>query len=150
MLRRPEKPLEGAEKERSVKRKVLLSKIHRATITHADLSYEGSISLPPELMQASGIDEYEAVNVWNVTNGNRLETYAIRGQTASTDISINGAAAHLVNPGDLVIIACFGFLDSEQVSAHKPKLVFVDQNNRIKELRDEIPGPLRAVSCSNC
>lgn len=126
-------------------RKVLLSKIHRATITQADVNYEGSITIPPELLVASGIEEYEAVAVWNVTRGTRFETYAITGQPGSSDICVNGAAAHLVEPADLIIIACFGWIPADEVNQHKPKLVFVDDKNKIKELRREIPGPLTPV-----
>ena len=122
-------------------RKVLHSKIHRATVTHADLHYEGSITLSPELLQAAKIGSYEAVNVWNVTQGTRFETYAIEGESGSSDICVNGAAAHLVRPGDLVIIACFSYLVSDQLPLHKPTLVFVDENNQIREIRDEVAGP---------
>lgn len=122
-------------------RKVLHSKIHRAKITHADIAYEGSISLPPELLEAADIYEHEAVWIWNITNGNRFETYTICGQPGSTDISINGAAARLVTPGDLIIVACFSQLTPEEILTHEPKVVFVDENNRIKEKRKEIPGP---------
>lgn len=122
-------------------RKVLRSKIHRATVTHADLHYEGSITVPPELLETAEIEAYEAVHVWNVTRGTRFETYAIAGLPNSEDICVNGAAAHLVEPGDLVIIACFQFLEANEVRDHKPKLVFVDANNRLAEIRDEIPGP---------
>ena len=122
-------------------RKVLQAKIHRATVTHADLHYEGSITIPPELLEATSIHEYEAVNVWNVTQGTRFETYAITGAKASRDICVNGAAAHLVHPGDLVIIASFTYLSGEELRTHKPKLVFVDENNEIKDIRDEVPGP---------
>ncbi|MCB0317414.1 MAG: aspartate 1-decarboxylase [Bdellovibrionales bacterium] len=122
-------------------RKILRAKIHRATVTHADLHYEGSITLPPELMSLSGIVTNEAVAVWNINNGSRFETYAIEGAKNSWDISVNGAAAHLVSPGDLVIIAAFEYLNSKEVSSFEPKLIFVDQNNRPKELRKEIPGP---------
>ena len=122
-------------------RKILRAKIHRATISHADLHYEGSISLPPELMRLTDIVTNEAVVVWNVSNGNRLETYAIEGEEDSWDISINGAAAHLMNPGDLVIIAAYEFLASKEVADFEPKIVFVDENNHPKELRKEIAGP---------
>ncbi|MCB0320068.1 MAG: aspartate 1-decarboxylase [Bdellovibrionales bacterium] len=122
-------------------RKVLLSKIHRATITQADLHYEGSITLPPELLEASGIREYEAVNVWNVTSGTRFETYAITGRPGRGEICVNGAAAHMVTPGDLVIIARFGYMSDDELTTFEPKLVFVDENNQIKELRKEVPGP---------
>lgn len=122
-------------------RRVLRSKIHRATVTHADLHYEGSITIPPELLHLSGIMEYEAVHVWNVTNGSRFETYAICGEIGSHDICVNGAAAHLTNPGDTVIIACFFNLHEKHVSSYKPKLIFVDPHNRLIEQRAEIPGP---------
>ena len=125
-------------------RKVLRSKIHRATVTHADLHYEGSVTIPPELLEASGIMEYEAVSIWNVTNGSRFETYAITGLPGSRDICINGAAAHLTKPGDIVIIACFFDLHEKYVRDYKPKLVFVDSANRISQLRKEIPGPQMA------
>ena len=129
-------------------RKILRAKIHRATVTHADLHYEGSITLPPELMELSEIVTNEAVAVWNVTNGNRFETYAIEGEKDSWDISVNGAAAHLVNPGDLVIIAAYEYLTSAEVADFEPKLVFVDENNQPKELRKEVPGPRRITQFS--
>ncbi|MEZ4754116.1 MAG: aspartate 1-decarboxylase [Bdellovibrionota bacterium] len=122
-------------------RKILRAKIHRATVTHADLHYEGSITLPPDLMKLSGLVTNEAVAVWNVTNGNRFETYAIEGEKDSWDISVNGAAAHLTNPRDLVIIAAYEYLTSDQIVDFEPKLVFVDEHNHPKELRKEVPGP---------
>lgn len=122
-------------------RKMLHAKIHRATVTHADLSYEGSITLAPELLDASGILPYEAVDIWDVTNGNRLQTYAIEGQAGTCDISINGAAAHLIKPGDIVIIAAFSFLTDQQAQQIVPKVVFVDERNQIKAQRAEVPGP---------
>ncbi len=127
-------------------RKLLRSKIHRATITHADPNYEGSITVPPELLRLADIAPYEAVNVWNVTNGNRFETYAITGETDSNDIAVNGAAALLVKPGDIIIIASFGFFEEGDVKSHEPKLVFVDEKNRWKESRREIPGS-KLVKC---
>ncbi len=127
-------------------RKVLRSKIHRATVTAADLDYEGSITIPPELMKTAQIHEYEAVCVWNVTNGSRLETYAIKGEQGSNDICMNGAAAHLIHAGDMVIIACYQFLESDEVADHKPVLVFVDENNQIKDIRAEVAGPLKSCA----
>ena len=94
-------------------RKMLKSKIHRACITQADLDYEGSITLSPELLAAANILPNEAVNVWNVTAGTRFETYAITGEKGSKDVCVNGAAAHLVTPGDIVIIATFIQLPEE-------------------------------------
>ena len=123
-------------------RKVLRGKIHRATVTDADLNYEGSITVAPELLSAAGISQFEAVNIWNVTNGNRFETYTIYGEPGSGRICINGAAAHLVTPGDVVIIACFEHISSEQTTSHKPQVVFVDHNNRITASRPEIAAKL--------
>lgn len=122
-------------------RNVLLGKIHRAKVTHADLNYEGSISLAPELLEAAGFAEFEAVHIWNVTAGSRFETYTIRGEPGSTDVAINGAAARLVQPGDLIIVAAFTLIPESRLATHKPKVVFVDEHNRIKSLRAEVPGP---------
>ncbi|MFT4060160.1 MAG: aspartate 1-decarboxylase [Legionella sp.] len=121
-------------------RKMLKSKIHRATITEADLDYEGSITISPELLKAANILPYEAVNVWNVTAGTRFETYAIMGTPGSTDICVNGAAAHLVTPGDLIIIATFSQVLEKDCAHVEPTVVFVDQFNRIKEIRPERIG----------
>ena len=119
---------------------MLKSKIHRATVTHADLEYEGSITISPELLKAADILPYEAVNVWNVTSGTRFETYTITGEKGSTDICVNGAAAHLVTPGDLVIIASFTQILEEDCAKLVPTVVFVDQFNRLKEIRPEVVG----------
>jgi aspartate 1-decarboxylase len=124
---------------------MLQSKIHRATVTHADVHYEGSITLPPHLLEAAGLVPYQAVSVWNVTNGHRFETYAIRGLPGG-DVAINGAAAHLAGPGDIVIVSAFAYLAEEQVHRHQPRLVFVDEKNQIKETRPEVPGPLRNLA----
>jgi len=121
-------------------RRALRSKIHKAHITHADLQYEGSITIPPALLSASNIMPYEAVHICNVTNGNRLETYAIKGEN-ETDISMNGAAAHLCQPGDVIIIACFAYYSSQDLITHSPALIFTDENNRIKSIRNEVAGP---------
>ncbi|MEZ6087226.1 MAG: aspartate 1-decarboxylase [Pirellulaceae bacterium] len=124
-------------------RKLLSAKIHRATITGADLEYEGSVTIPPELMQAAGIVPYEAIQIWNVTRGTRLETYAIEGVVGSGDICANGAAAHHIFPGDKVILATFAYYDQEDASSHRPRLIFVDDANKIKHEGPEIPGPQR-------
>jgi len=124
-------------------RKMLRAKIHRATITHADLEYEGSITIPPDLMEAGDFLPSEAVCVWNVTRGTRFETYTIEGDPESRNICVNGAAAHLVKPGDLVIIAAFTMLPEDVARDYEPKVVFVDENNHIKYLRKEIAGPMR-------
>lgn len=119
-------------------RRMLKSKIHRARVTHAELDYEGSITISPELLEASDILPNEAVNVWNVTAGTRFETYAITGAPGSTEVCVNGAAAHLVTPGDIIIIASFVQMPEEQCRMHTPVVVFVDENNRQREIRPEI------------
>ncbi len=123
-----------------MQRKMLKSKIHRATLTGADLQYEGSITIDKDLMEAADIIAYEAVCVWDVTNGNRFETYAIEGERGSGVVCVNGAAARLVAPRDLVIIASFVSMDNNEALQHEPKLVFVDERNRMLPARDEIAG----------
>ena len=122
-------------------RKVLHSKIHRATVTHADVHYEGSISIPPELLAAANMGEYEAVWLWNVTSGTRLETYTILGRPGSGEICVNGAAAHLMKPGEIIIIAAFTWVDEEKFKVHRPTLVFLDEKNAIKRIGPEVAGP---------
>ncbi len=114
-----------------MKLKLLKSKIHRATVTEACLDYEGSISIDTQLMQNAGIVNYEKVHVLNITNGNRLETYAIPS-TQKGHICINGAAAHLVSPGDLVIIVAYAQMEHEEAIMFNPKIVLVDENNTQK------------------
>ena len=127
-----------------MRRKVLYSKVHRATVTGACLDYEGSITIPPALLRESGIQEYEAVWIWNVTRGTRFETYAILGQEGSEDICVNGAAAHLVEVGDKIIIACFCEIHADEISRHQPRIIFVDQNNRSLGAGKECPGPQKS------
>jgi len=130
-----------------MRRTLFKSKIHRATITHADLDYEGSVTIDEDLLDAAAICEYEAVHVWNVTRGTRLMTYALKGARGSGVICINGAAAHLNKPGDLVILATFAELDEAEVRTHEPKVVLVDARNRIAAAdAREIAGPARRVS----
>jgi aspartate 1-decarboxylase len=126
-------------------RKMLRAKIHRATVTQADVDYEGSITIDRRLMEAADLRSNEAVCVWNVTNGNRIETYAVEGPADSGVVCVNGAAAHLVRPGDVVIIAAYTWLVEAEVGAHEPKVVFVDERNHIRERRSEVPGPARAT-----
>jgi aspartate 1-decarboxylase len=132
-------------------RKMLKSKIHRATVTGADLHYEGSITIDLDLMEAADIIPYEAVCIWDVTNGSRFETYAIEGERGSGVICINGAAARLVAPQDLVIIASFVNMDNAEALAYEPKLVFVDDRNRMLESRKEVAGQatLKSVHWKN-
>ncbi len=115
--------------------KMLLSgKIHRARVTQADLDYVGSISIDTDLMEAAGIVEWEKVTVLDVTNGSRLETYAIKAPKGSREICINGAAAHLVKPGDLVIILSYVALEAYDIAGHKPKIVIVNEDNQIQNI----------------
>jgi aspartate 1-decarboxylase len=129
-----------------MRRTFFKSKIHRATVTHADLDYEGSVTIDEDLMDAAGIWNYEAIHVWNITRGTRLETYAIKGERGSGVICINGAAAHLNKPGDLVILATFAELEESEARAHVPAVVLVDRQNRIVA-KDavEVAGPDRRV-----
>ena len=113
---------------------VLRSKIHRATVTQADLDYIGSISIDEDLMEAAGIVEWEKIAVLDVTNGSRLETYAIKAPPESGEICINGAAAHLVEPGDLVILLTFQGIEEGQIENHEPRIVHVDEQNKVIEL----------------
>ena len=120
-----------------MRRRMFGSKIHRATVTVADVDYEGSVTIDQDLLDAAGILEWEEVHIWDVTNGNRLATYAISGPRGSGVIGINGAAAHLVHPGDVVILATFVELSDAEAREHQPTAVFVDEQNRVKELRAE-------------
>lgn len=112
-------------------RHFLLGKIHRATVTRADLHYVGSITLDPVLIEAAGFLENEKIDIYDITNGSRLSTYVIPGTPGSGEVGINGAAAHLVQEGDLVILASYGWMDEAEAARHKPKVVFVDGRNRI-------------------
>ncbi|TAH37738.1 MAG: aspartate 1-decarboxylase [Alphaproteobacteria bacterium] len=124
------------------KRLMFKSKIHRATVTEANLDYEGSVTMSSELMAAADIIENEQVHVWNITRGTRLQTYAICGEKNSGVICINGAAAHLMQKGDTVIIATFEEMDESDAVQHKPKVVFVDENNKTTSISNqEIGGP---------
>ncbi len=124
---------------------MLKAKIHRATVTRAHLDYEGSVTIDRTLLEAAGILPYERVEIYNVTRGSRLATYAIEGGAGSGAIEINGAAAHLAGPGDLVILAAYCEMSPEEAPAHRPRLVFVDGRNRISETKHaESPHTLPA------
>ena len=115
-------------------RTMMTSKIHRATVTQADLHSVGSVTVDRDLMDAADLLEGEQVAIVDITNGARLETYVIPGARGSGVIGINGAAAHLVHPGDLVILIAYGQLDEAEVAAYAPRVVFVDERNRVVEL----------------
>jgi aspartate 1-decarboxylase len=112
---------------------LLKCKIHRATVTDADLNYEGSVSIDPKLIEAAGLREFERVEIYNCNNGERFATYVIFGKDG--EICLNGAAARLVHKGDLVIIASYANFTEAEAALHKPQLVFVDEKNRIKEIK---------------
>ena len=120
-----------------MQRDLFKSKIHRIRVTGADVDYEGSITLDPDLLKAADILPYERVHVWNVTRGTRLETYAIAGTKGAGECILNGAAAHLNRIGDLVIVATFSVMSTADAKRHKPTVVFVDEKNRVRELRPE-------------
>jgi len=113
-------------------RTLLKSKIHRAIVTEADLHYEGSITIDSTLLEAAGIVEYEQVDVYNITGGQRLTTYAISGEPGSGKICINGAAAHRARPGDMIIVACYGQFEEAELADHHPRVIVVNEHNQIK------------------
>ena len=121
----------GVAEAIAVTRTMLAGKIHRAIVTEANLNYEGSITLDPDLMEAAGMLPYELVHVLDVTNGSRLETYAIQGRRGSHEVCINGAAAHLVHEGDMVIILTYQQMTEEAARGAAPRHVYVDAGNRI-------------------
>lgn len=108
-----------------------------ARVTEHNLHYEGSITIDEGLMEAAGLVPFEQVQVYNVSNGHRFETYVIRGERGSGVIGINGAAAHLAKKGDILIIACYSLLDEEELKDHRPKLVYVDEDNRVVKVAEE-------------
>jgi aspartate 1-decarboxylase len=124
-----------------MRRTVLKSKIHRATVTAADLHYEGSLTIDRDLMDAADVLPFEQIHVWDVTNGTRLITYALSGERGSGTIQVNGAGAHLIRPGDVVIIATFTELKTKDAKHYEPTVVFVDGDNRPKPLADVVPLP---------
>ena len=120
-------------------REMLLGKIHRAKVTHCELHYEGSCAIDENLLEASGIIEFQRIDIYVIDNGERFSTYAIKGERGSGMVSLNGAAARRAQKGDLVIIAAYGTLDEAECKTFQPKLVFVDDNNAIAEQRGHIP-----------
>ena len=119
-------------------RHLLKSKIHRASVTHCELHYEGSCAIDEDLLDASDIRENEQIHVWNIANGERFITYAIRAERGSGIVSLNGSAARRASVGDLVIIAAFGLVGDSRTEPHAPRLVFVDAANRQTELRQRV------------
>jgi aspartate 1-decarboxylase len=118
---------------------LLKAKLHRACVTHAELHYEGSCAIDGKLMDLAGIHEYEQIQIYNVNNGERFTTYAIRAEEGSHIISINGAAAHKASPGHRIIICAYVGLTPQEVAIHKPTLVYLDEENRVTHTRYSIP-----------
>ena len=118
---------------------MLKTKLHRATVTHSELEYEGSCAIDGALLDASGIREYEQIHIYNVDNGERFITYAIRAEDRSGVISVNGAAAHKADPGDRVIICAYGALEQSEAERFKPRLIYLAEDNTIKRTANTIP-----------
>ncbi|MFQ5470562.1 MAG: aspartate 1-decarboxylase [Gammaproteobacteria bacterium] len=118
---------------------LLKAKIHRVSVTHSELEYEGSCAIDDELLAAAGILEYEQIHIYNINNGERFVTYAIRAEARSGIISVNGAAAHKAQPGDRLIICAFAEYDQNEIDRYHPALVYVDEDNKITGQRDSIP-----------
>lgn len=119
---------------------MLKAKIHRATVTDVELDYEGSCAIDESLLEAANILEYEQIHIYNIANGERFVTYAIRAERDSGVISINGAAAHKATPGDLIIIAAYAGLDSAELAHYAPKLIYPDAHNRVQRVSGSIPA----------
>jgi aspartate 1-decarboxylase len=122
-----------------MRRQMLKSKLHRVTVTHAELDYEGSVAIDGRLLDAADIREYERIEVYNLRNGERFSTYAIRAEEGCGIISVNGAAAHKASPGDIVIICAYAEVEEKELATFKPRLVYVDGRNRITHTRHAIP-----------
>ncbi|MBS3911898.1 MAG: aspartate 1-decarboxylase [Hydrogenophaga sp.] len=120
-------------------RTLLKSKIHRVAVTQCELHYEGSCAIDENLLDAANLTENEQIHIWNINNGERFITYAIKGERGTGMISVNGSAARRASVGDLIIIAAFAQVHEDQVATHKPQLVFVDENNRAQHARDHVP-----------
>jgi len=122
-----------------MQRTMLQAKLHRVRVTQSELHYEGSCAIDDDLLEASGIKEYQQIDIYNVTNGERFTTYAIRAQRGSRTISVNGAAAHKAGPGDILIIAAYSVYSELELQKYHPSLVYVDEYNRIIAHRERIP-----------
>jgi aspartate 1-decarboxylase len=122
-----------------MQRTMLKSKLHRVRVTHSELHYEGSCAIDETLLEAADIREYQQIEIYNVTNGERFTTYAIRAERDSGIISVNGAAAHKAHPGDIMIIATYAIYNELELQKYAPELVYVDERNRVVAKRDKIP-----------
>ena len=122
-----------------MQRIMLKAKLHRVHVTHSELHYEGSCAIDDDLLDAADIREYQQIDIYNITNGERFTTYAIRAQRGSGIISVNGAAAHKAKPGDLLIVASYAMYNEIELQKYRPLLVYVDEHNRVIAQRDRIP-----------
>jgi len=118
---------------------MLKAKLHRARVTHSELEYEGSCAIDGKLLELSGIREYEQIEIYNVTNGERFTTYAIRAEDGSGVISVNGAAAHKADPGDIIIICAYVGLNQQELASYKPTLVYLNEHNEVTRCSNAIP-----------
>ncbi len=118
-----------------MKRIMLKAKIHNAVVTEANIDYEGSLTLDEDLLDEAGLMPYEQVHIYNITNGERFVTYLIKGERGSRTVGINGAAVHRANVGDRVILAVFGLMDDEETDFFIPKILLMDENNKIKKIK---------------
>ncbi|MBL8394471.1 MAG: aspartate 1-decarboxylase [Candidatus Accumulibacter sp.] len=128
-----------------MQRTMLKSKLHRVSATHAELHYEGSCAIDEDLLDAANIREYEQIDIWNVNNGERFTTYAIRAERGSGVISVNGSAARRAAPGDILIIASFAVYNEVELVKHAPLLIYVDTQNRIVRMAGQIPTQAAAA-----
>ena len=120
--------------------RVLKAKLHQACVTHSELEYDGSCAIDGDLLDKSGIHEFEQIQIYNISNGERFTTYAIRADKGSRIISVNGAAAHKASPGDRIIICSYADLDEKEMKEYKPTLIYMDVENNIREIKDNIPA----------
>jgi len=127
-----------------MQRTLLKSKLHRVRVTHSERDYEGSVTIDGQLLDAAEIREYERIDVYNVQNGERFSTYAMRAEDGSGIISVNGAAAHKADPGDILIICAYATVEERELAAFTPRLVYVDARNRVTHMRDAIPVSVEA------
>lgn len=118
---------------------MLKAKLHRARVTHSELEYEGSCAIDGHLLDLAGINEYEQIQIYNVSNGERFTTYAIRAEEGSRIISVNGAAAHKASPADIIIICAYAGVSQQELASYKPALVYLDENNRVQRTANTIP-----------
>ncbi len=124
---------------------MLKAKLHRATVTHSELGYEGSCAIDGNILDLAGIREYEQIQIYNINNGARFTTYAIRAEEGSGLFSVNGAAARLACPGDLIIVCAFAILDQKEAENHKPTLVYFNEKNQVQRSASSIPVQLASV-----